>query len=111
MLEGLTKYIELGDSGTGKVGSNSTVSDTKIWLVNGESGNQLLVSITLAKFKNGECIATEVLVDSGCTRSCINQAFVDQYQLVTQKLLQPIRAYNADGMLNDAGAITEFVQI
>ena len=76
-LEGLTKHVEIGDSSTSKVGNNSAVSDTKIQLVKGKSGNQLLVSVTLAKFENGECIATKALVDSGCTRLCINQAFVD----------------------------------
>ena len=77
MLEGLTKHVKIEDSGTSKDGSNSAVSDTEIQLVKRKSENQLLVPVTLAKFENRECIATKALVDSGCTISCINQAFVD----------------------------------
>ena len=83
---GLTNHVEQGDSGTSKVGSDSAVPDTEIRLVKGKTGNQLLVPVILAKFENGERIATEALVDSGCTGSCVNQAFVDQYKLVTKKL-------------------------
>ena len=109
MLEGLTKHVKIGDSRTSGDGSNSAVSDTEIWLVKGKSENQLLVPVTLAKFENEECIATEALVDSGYTGLCINQAFVNQYQLVTQKLLWPMRAYNTNSTLNNARVITKFV--
>ena len=51
------------------------------------------------------------LLDSGCTRSCINQKFVDLYGLETHNLPAPVLVYNADGTINCNGAIKEFVRI
>ncbi|SJL16886.1 uncharacterized protein ARMOST_20416 [Armillaria ostoyae] len=51
------------------------------------------------------------LVDSGCTSSAINRAFVRLHQLDTVKTAVPIVVYNADGTRNQAGDITEYVEM
>ncbi|SJL08165.1 uncharacterized protein ARMOST_11528 [Armillaria ostoyae] len=55
-------------------------------------------------------LATKALVDSGCTSSAINRAFVCKHELDTRKTAVPIAVYNADGTCNQAGDITEFVE-
>ena len=51
------------------------------------------------------------LIDSGCTGSCIDIGLVQRQKIPTQKLPVPQPVYNADGTLNAAGKITEFVNI
>ncbi|SJL14660.1 uncharacterized protein ARMOST_18125 [Armillaria ostoyae] len=55
--------------------------------------------------------ATKALVDSGCTSSAINRTFVRTHQLDTVKTAVPIVVYNADGTRNQAGDITEYVEM
>ncbi|SJL16404.1 uncharacterized protein ARMOST_19928 [Armillaria ostoyae] len=54
--------------------------------------------------------ATQGLLDSGCTSSTVNRAFVQKHGLDTKKTAVPITVYNADGTRNKAGDITEFVE-
>ncbi len=42
-------------------------------------------------------LMTKALIDSGCTGSAINQAYVEKHNLDTKKALIPIPVYNADG--------------
>ncbi|SJL16146.1 uncharacterized protein ARMOST_19665 [Armillaria ostoyae] len=55
--------------------------------------------------------STKALVDSGCTSSAINRAFVRKHQLDTVRTAVPIVVYNADGTRNQAGDITEYVEM
>ncbi|SJL07261.1 uncharacterized protein ARMOST_10604 [Armillaria ostoyae] len=64
--------------------------------------------ITVTGQKN---FATKALVDSGCTSSAINRTFVRKHQLDTVKTAVPIVVYNADGTRNQAGDITEYVEM
>ncbi|SJL00960.1 uncharacterized protein ARMOST_04273 [Armillaria ostoyae] len=64
--------------------------------------------VTVTGQKN---FATKALVDSGCTSSAINRAFVRKHQLDTVKTAVPIIVYNADGTRNQAGDITEYVEM
>ncbi|SJL18406.1 uncharacterized protein ARMOST_21995 [Armillaria ostoyae] len=56
-------------------------------------------------------LATRGLVDSGCTSSAINRAFVQKHRLDTVKTAIPIIVYNADGSRNKDGDITEYVEV
>ncbi len=56
-------------------------------------------------------LTTRALIDSGCTGSAINQAYVTKHGLDTRKALIPIPVYNADGTRNQGGDITEFVEL
>ncbi len=53
----------------------------------------------------------KALIDSGCTGSAINQAYVTEHGLDTKKALIPIPVYNTDGTRNQGGDITEFVEL
>ncbi len=56
-------------------------------------------------------MSTKALIDSGCTGSAINQAYVEKHQLDTKKALIPIPVYNANGTCNQGRDITEFVEL
>ncbi len=56
-------------------------------------------------------LSTKALIDSGCTGSAINQAYIEKHNLDTKKALIPIPVYNADGTRNQGGDITEFVEL
>ena len=55
-------------------------------------------------------VQAEALVDSGATANFIDQRFVERNHLVTDRLAKPYDVLNADGMLNAAGKIREYVR-
>ena len=59
----------------------------------------------------GETCKVLALLDSGCTGTTMDQQFAKEKGLETHKLPQPIPVYNADGSINQAGSITEFVVV
>ncbi len=56
-------------------------------------------------------LTTKALINSGCTGSAIDQAYVKEHNLDTKKALIPIPVYNANGTCNQGGDITEFVEL
>ncbi len=56
-------------------------------------------------------INSSALVDSGCTSSAINQAFVKKHDIPTRATAAPITVYNADGSKNSSGQITAFAEL
>ncbi|SJL06746.1 uncharacterized protein ARMOST_10088 [Armillaria ostoyae] len=68
------------------------------------------LDIQLNSCTGRQTLTTKALVDSGCTSSSINRAFVRKHELNTRKTAVPIAVYNADGTHNQAGDITEFVE-
>ncbi len=73
--------------------------------------SDFLVPLTLNPVTNNVTLMTQGLLDSGCTSSAINQSFVEKHQLDTRKVLIPIPVYNANGIHNTGGDITEFVEL
>ncbi|SJL04343.1 uncharacterized protein ARMOST_07709 [Armillaria ostoyae] len=69
------------------------------------------LNVQLTTVTGQRTFATKGLVDSGCTSSAINRAFVRKNQLDTVKTAIPIVVYNADGTRNQAGDITEYVEM
>ena len=55
--------------------------------------------------------STEAMVDTGATGDFIDQDFITRAKLPTHKLSQPIPVYNVDGTLNEAGSISEVVNM
>ncbi len=53
----------------------------------------------------------KALIDSGCTGSAINQAYIEKHNLDMKKALIPIPVYNANGTRNQGGDITEFIEL
>ena len=60
------------------------------------------------KLNNNFQIDTQALVDSGCTRSYINQQFIINHKILTKQISLIILVYNANGTLNKNRSIKEF---
>ncbi len=56
-------------------------------------------------------INSSALIDSGCTSSAIDRAFVKKHSIPTRATAAPITVYNADGSRNSAGQITAFAEL
>ena len=54
---------------------------------------------------------TKALIDSGCTISAIDKDFVTQKRINTFPVKNPMPVYNADGIRNGNGDITEAVEL
>ncbi len=76
----------------------------------GASGD-FTIPVTLEPVSSRLRLDMKALIDSGCTGSAINQAYVNKHNLDTKKALIPIPVYNADGTRNQGGDITEFVEL
>ncbi|SJL14064.1 uncharacterized protein ARMOST_17517 [Armillaria ostoyae] len=70
-----------------------------------------MLNVQLTTLTNRQVLSTRGLVDSGCTSSAINRAFVQKHRLDTVKTAIPIIIYNADGSRNKGGDITEYVEV
>ncbi|SJL05370.1 uncharacterized protein ARMOST_08737 [Armillaria ostoyae] len=75
------------------------------------SSRDFMLNVQLTTLTNRQIFATRGLVDSGCTSSAINRAFVQKHHLDTVKTAIPIIVYNADGSRNKGGDITEYVEV
>ncbi len=74
-------------------------------------GKDLTIDVQIKILGNGTKIATAALVDSGCTSSAINRAFVKKHNIPTYATAAPIPVYNADGTRNQGGSITRYAEI
>ncbi|SJL04855.1 uncharacterized protein ARMOST_08226 [Armillaria ostoyae] len=75
------------------------------------SSRDFMLNVQLTTLTNRQTFATRGLVDSGCTSSAINRAFVQKHHLDTVKTAIPIIVYNADSSRNKGGDITEYVEV
>ena len=80
-------------------------------MVRGTRGNQLLLPVTIQTQDMVLQFRVIGLIDSGCTGSCIDIGLVQRQKIPMKKLPVPQPVYNADGTLNAAGRITEFVDV
>ncbi len=76
----------------------------------GASGD-FSIPVTIEPVSSLKKLTTKALIDSGCTGSAINQAYIIEHGLDTRKALIPIPVYNTDGTRNQGGDITEFVEL
>jgi Retroviral aspartyl protease len=67
--------------------------------------------IVLQTTDTGEVFLTAALLDCGATDKFIHSDFVKCNRIATRLLSRPIPIYNMDGMLNEAGSITEVVEM
>ncbi|SJL14672.1 uncharacterized protein ARMOST_18137 [Armillaria ostoyae] len=77
----------------------------------GGNSRNFSLNVQLTTVTGQRIFTTKGLVDSGCTSSAINRAFVKKHQLDTVRTAIPIIVYNADGTRNQAGDITEYVEM
>jgi Retroviral aspartyl protease len=73
--------------------------------------DQMSVPVHLQTLDDGHILRIIVLLDSGCTGSCIDREFVRKNNIQMKKVPLPIPVYNADGSLNEGGLITKFVEV
>ncbi len=59
------------------------------------STSDLMIPVTLEPRTGKKILSTRALLDSGCTGSAINQAYVREHGLDTRKVKIPISVYNA----------------
>ena len=69
-----------------------------------------MVTLLKGGTDNNKTIDVHALVDSGCTGSCIDEEFVQRYDLPTKKYVTPMRVLNADGTGNVGGLITDYLE-
>ncbi len=74
-------------------------------------GKYLTIDVQIGIQGTSTKIATTALVDSGCTSSAINWAFVKKHNIPTHTTAAPIPVYNADGTRNQGGSITRYAKI
>ncbi len=74
-------------------------------------GKDLTIDVQIETPKNTANITATALVDSGCTSSAINRAFVKKHNIPTHVTAAPIPVYNADGTRNQGGSITQYAEV
>ncbi len=74
-------------------------------------GKDLTIDVQIETLTNRTKLTTVALVDSGCTSSAINRAFVENNNIPTHATAAPIPVYNADGTRNQGGSITQYAEI
>src|SRR3954462_3312910 len=75
----------------------------------GPAKNKLKISGQIITIDDQRTFQVQMLLDSSCTKSCINEGFVRAKGITTNKIPQPIPLYNADRTLNGTGSIKEIV--
>ena len=75
-------------------------------MVKGMGKNQMDLKGTITTLDTYDTINVKMLVDSGCTGSCISEQFIAENKINTEEIARPIPIYNADGTTNLLGAIT-----
>ena len=71
----------------------------------------LKLKVELETTDTGEVKSVNSFVDSGATGEFIDCHYAKSNRLHTRKLSEPILVYNVDGTLNEAGSITEVVDL
>jgi hypothetical protein len=84
---------------------------TKPRHIQGKGKNQMIIEGTVTTLDTNERNKINILIDSGCTGSCVNQSFVLKNKINTRPLDRPIPVYNADGTPNLGGSLKEVVQL
>ena len=73
--------------------------------------NSLELGIAIQTTDTGATHTTKALLDCGATDLFIDTAFVARNRLTTKVLSRPIPVYNVDGSPNEAGSISEIVDL
>ena len=73
--------------------------------------SSLKLKVTIETTDTGEVKSLSSLVDSGATGNFIDWGYVKANRLTTRKLSSPIPVFNVDGTPNEAGSITEVVDL
>ena len=66
------------------------------------------IPLTITTLNTWHSYETKVLLDSGCTGSCLDRKWVKEQGIKMQPLAHPIPVYNVDGTRNSTGSLTEW---
>jgi len=85
---------------------------SKLVIALAEDGStSLKLKVELETTDTGEVKSVNSFMDSGATGEFIDHHYAKSNRLHTRKLSKPILVYNVDGTLNEAGSITEVVDL
>ena len=76
----------------------------------GEHGLQMILGGRYITLEDQREHPVRLLLDSGCTHTAIDSDFASQHNLQLLCLKHPVPVKNADGTLNQAGAITHLTE-
>jgi len=76
-----------------------------------DGSTSLKLKVELETTDTGEMKSVSSFMDSGATGEYIDCHYAKSNRLHTRKLSEPIPVYNVDGTLNEAGSITEVVDL
>ncbi|EPQ54985.1 hypothetical protein GLOTRDRAFT_10551, partial [Gloeophyllum trabeum ATCC 11539] len=76
-----------------------------------KNGMQMDLPLTLTQLETEKRNDVIVLLDTGCTGSCINENTIVKLGLEQHHFENDIPVFNADGTLNAAGNITEYIRV
>ena len=79
-----------------------------ICFIKEDKEKQLILLVIVIRLDNNSWIDAWALIDSGCTRSCINQQFVINHKILTKQMPLAIPVYNTDSTLNKNRSIKKF---
>jgi len=74
-------------------------------------GTSIILPIEISTTDTSEVHSVKALLDSGATGSFIDKDFVRTKGITTQSISRPIPVYNVDGSPNEAGQISEVVDV
>ena len=103
----VVEELEETEQGEGGFGSTGT-SLLRPLMTNPQ---QLDIFALIRSSQSESPLDVHVLIDSGCTKSCIDKGFVRRYDLPTEKLNHPYAIYNVDGTSNEGGRIEDIAVI
>ncbi len=75
------------------------------------SDKALTTNLLIEMLSSCTRITSSALIDSRCTSSAINRAFVEKHNIPTCATAAPITVYNADRSKNSSGQITAFAEL
>ena len=71
----------------------------------------LKLKVSIETTNTAEVRSVNSLVDSGATGNFIDREYVRSHHLTTRRLSKPVPVFNVDGTPNEAGSITEVVDL
>ena len=86
-----------------------SVSSERTLYIQSSTGRQLDLFLTIKT--DQEFINTHVLINSECTKSCIDSGFVKNNKIKTYPFKNPFSVFNVNGTSNNGGLLKDYVEL